>query len=245
MKKIFLSFTTWSIWRPRQKLRMRPWPLPDRLLFTRWGLAGASPRPSEGSLRKEQPAVAWRLCSNLSSISRALSPSLSLLTLLSSSISNTRLIRLRLMFADTGIRVSVSLVLCSQHGRGQRPKEKEKNQSWTRTDGPQNLPVTSSSLYGDQRVDLSRSYYVHTSIFSRFLARNKQASCWSIIDHLSTMTTRIHDAGRVDWQRGESISYRAHAKTGRRTLSYTMQQVFFVTLSRKTGIEPVRNSAMQ
>jgi len=37
-------------------------------------------------------------------------------------------------------------------GRGQRPKEKEKNQSWTRTVGPQNLPVTSPSLRWDHSV---------------------------------------------------------------------------------------------
>lgn len=93
------------------------------------------------------------------------------------------------MFADTGIRVSVSLVLCSQHGRGQRPKEKEKNQSWTRTDGPQNLPVTSSSLYGDQRVDSSRPS-AHTLIFFPLLGASTiiVVPIDSIIDHPS-----VHD----------------------------------------------------
>lgn len=160
----------------------------------------------------------WRLCSNLSSISPRsfpLSLFLSLLALLSSSISNTRLTRLRLMFADTGIRVSVSLVLCSQHGRGQRPKEKEKNQSWTRTDGPQNLPVTSSSLYGDQRVDLSRPS-AHTLIFFPLLGASTiiAVPIDSIIDHPSTMTTGIRDAGRADRRRGESdLGYRENRST--------------------------------
>lgn len=51
-------------------------------------------------------------------------------------------------------RVSFSASLAANgvctDGRGQRPKEKEKNQSWTRTVGPQNLPVTSPRLCGDQ-----------------------------------------------------------------------------------------------
>jgi len=54
----------------------------------------------------------------------------------------------------TRVSFSASLaangVLCCTDGRGQRPKEKEKNQSWTRTVGPQNLPVTSPRLCGDQ-----------------------------------------------------------------------------------------------
>lgn len=160
-------------------------------------------------------------------------------TLLSSSISNTRLIRLPLMFADTGIRVSVSLVLCSQHGRGQRPKEKEKNQSWTRTDGPQNLPVTSSSLYGDQCVDLSRA--CTPRYFPASWRVTSIVPVDSVIDHLSTMTTRIHDAGRVDWQQ-RWVDFVSRKPVDER---YPILQLFFVTLSRKTGIEPVRNSAMQ